>query len=394
MNHRLSLLIISLFSFLWVLSSCNLDVVDPITPAQKWNIRLGSLQYDEGHAVLVKGDDIFVLGREKNASAINELVLYKLDKTGQVVDRLGFNVEAYGGHMQFGVNNDIIVVYNSAGYKLTAAKVNISNLSLGIKKTYYGTDPQSLVVTSNGEVVISGYQLSSTFNSGIFYLDYKGRMMRLSASLDSLWAKNYYDTEEGSLYGVVQTPSFEIVSVGSMVPAGASTRNALIMKTNSSGSISDFGNLGNATNSESFRDVVREENGNYVCAGITSVSGVYDVYMARVDNNLDKLIEKSGYPQLSSTNEIIYDIEQTTDGGFIVAGYIWTDGSEADMLLLKLDASLNYVWHRTYGGIYRDYGYDVSQTSDGGYVLVGFTAVDESNYDINIVKTDANGLAE
>ncbi len=41
--------------------------------------------------------------------------------------------------------------------------------------------------------------------------------------------------------------------------------------------------------------------------------------------------------------------------------------------LIKTDAGGNEEWSATYGGVYSDVGYEVHQTADGGYIVVGHT---------------------
>ena len=73
-------------------------------------------------------------------------------------------------------------------------------------------------------------------------------------------------------------------------------------------------------------------------------------------------------------------LEQTTDGGYILGGYSYSDISgdktencqgNHDYWVVKLDASGNIQWQNTIGGNLDDLLYSVQQTSDGGYILGG-----------------------
>src|SRR3990172_7158095 len=84
-------------------------------------------------------------------------------------------------------------------------------------------------------------------------------------------------------------------------------------------------------------------------------------------------------------------VEQTSDGGFIVAG-TWATGPWSKVALLKTDSNGNPLWAKTYGGSMYDEGYDVKQTLDGGYISVGLTTSFGTVFaDIYIIKTDNNG---
>jgi len=82
-----------------------------------------------------------------------------------------------------------------------------------------------------------------------------------------------------------------------------------------------------------------------------------------------------------------YSVQQTTDGGYIVAGY----NGARDVWLIKTDSSGDTLWTRTYGGTGGDYGWSLQQTSDGGYIIAGLTASFGNGNQVYLVKTDASG---
>jgi hypothetical protein len=88
-----------------------------------------------------------------------------------------------------------------------------------------------------------------------------------------------------------------------------------------------------------------------------------------------------------------YSVQQTSDGGYIVAGRTWSFGAgDYDIFLIKTDANGNVQWAKTYGGTGDEWAFYVQQTSDGGYIVAGIThsfGVDSG--DIFLIKTDASG---
>ncbi|MBL4625585.1 MAG: T9SS type A sorting domain-containing protein [Flavobacteriales bacterium] len=87
------------------------------------------------------------------------------------------------------------------------------------------------------------------------------------------------------------------------------------------------------------------------------------------------------------------DIELTSDGGYIITGATGSFGyGQSDVYLLKIDSAGAYQWSRSYGGSNVDWGYDAEITSDGGYVIAGYTnSFGAGGYDFYLVRTDSVG---
>lgn len=83
------------------------------------------------------------------------------------------------------------------------------------------------------------------------------------------------------------------------------------------------------------------------------------------------------------------------DSGYIIAG--WTDSfgfGYWDVFLIRADTIGDTLWTRTFGGAYWDRGHFVRQTSDLGYIVVGYTSsFGSGNCDVYLIKTDSEGTA-
>ena len=85
-------------------------------------------------------------------------------------------------------------------------------------------------------------------------------------------------------------------------------------------------------------------------------------------------------------------VQQTDDGGFIVAGWTWSYGQSGDFYLVKTDAAGNRQWSKTFGGSDGETPWAVQQTTDGGYIIAGVTESDGAvDRDVYMVKTDVAG---
>jgi len=94
----------------------------------------------------------------------------------------------------------------------------------------------------------------------------------------------------------------------------------------------------------------------------------------------------------SGKNNKSWDVQQTFDGGYIIVGERNTTYNWYDVFLIKTDSSGNLEWEEIYGGGENDTGYSVQQTSDGGYIITGYTeSFGTGNKDAWLLKTNSTG---
>jgi len=84
-------------------------------------------------------------------------------------------------------------------------------------------------------------------------------------------------------------------------------------------------------------------------------------------------------------------IQQTTDGGYVVAGWTKSFGSAwwKDVYILKLNSKGEVEWQKTFGGEYDDLANSIQQTTDGGYIVSGY-----NSGNVYILKLNAKGDLE
>jgi len=120
---------------------------------------------------------------------------------------------------------------------------------------------------------------------------------------------------------------------------------------------------------DSCTSVWQTNNGGYILAGYTASYGMggYDFWLLKTDERGNEFWNKT---YGGSRDEVCTSSYQTRDGGYILAGYTnsYSAGGR-DFWLVKTDASGNELWNRTVGKLSDEFCYSIEQTSDGGYIL-------------------------
>ncbi len=133
-------------------------------------------------------------------------------------------------------------------------------------------------------------------------------------------------------------------------------------------------------------------DGGYIYAGYTNstASGYYDVYLVKIGPAGNKKWEKT---LGGNRNDWGWSVQQTLDGGFIIAGTTNSYGAgSGDAYLIKTGPSGDIEWYKTYGGSELDEFFSVYPTSDSGYIMVGST--ESSGFgssDAFVIKTNSFG---
>ena len=82
-------------------------------------------------------------------------------------------------------------------------------------------------------------------------------------------------------------------------------------------------------------------------------------------------------------------MDKTADGGFVIAGKTSSSSSAGynDIEITKIDGRGIVQWHRLIGGSNDEGATGIRQTPDGGYIVVGYSAVHGPSYsDLSLVQ--------
>jgi hypothetical protein len=255
-------------------------------------------------------------------------------------------------------------------------------------QTYGGSGEEkgwSVQQTTDGGFIITGD--TYTYGAGISDV----YLIKTDSSGDTLWTKTFGGSLWEHSYSVQQTLDGGYIIAGSTQSFSAGFEDFYLIKTDS---------LGNEVWSQVFgggggddgRYVRQTSDGGYVMTGRTMSygAGYYDVWLIKTDES-GNLIWSQTYG--GGDADEAWSVQQTSDGGYIIAGSTVSYGAGSeDVYLIKTDESGNQIWSQTFGGSNVDNGYGVVQTSDGYYLVTGYTRSFGAGYaDLYLIKTDESG---
>lgn len=146
------------------------------------------------------------------------------------------------------------------------------------------------------------------------------------------------------------------------------------------------------TNDHGFMILARTESND---GDVSLNHGNDDVWVVKIDSLGSVQWEKTFG---DSTDDWGFSIIENSSGNFVILGSLGDLNWDMDFWLFCIDQSGNMVWQNTYGGSDDDDGYQVIQTSDGGYMLAGGTysmdgdiTFTHGERDVWLIKTDGGG---
>ena len=209
------------------------------------------------------------------------------------------------------------------------------------------------------------------------------------------WSQTFGGWSADFAHSVQQTPDGGYIVGGYTRSFGNGNSDVWLIKTNSNGQEQWDRTFGGSSN-DTGRFVQQTLDGGYIIAGRTESfgNGGSDVWVIKTDpNGFEEWNQIFG----GSSTDFGWSVQQTSDGGYIIVGTTFSFGNGSyDAWLIKIDHNGQEEWNQTFGGSDYEYGYSVQQTLDGGYILAGNTVSfgNDGSSDVWLIKTNANGQEE
>ncbi len=248
-------------------------------------------------------------------------------------------------------------------------------------KSYGSLAAHAIQQTSDGGYVYAGS--TSSFGAGGEDVS----VVRLDADGAVTWQKTYGGTGDDIAWSVQQTADLGFIFAGSTASFGGGGTDVWIVKLATDGAVSwqkAYGGTGN----ETARSVQQTADGGYIVAGSRASSGAFWVLKLASDGSVTW---EKAYG--SGTDYEACDVQQTADGGYIVAGTVFNPSGAYldDLWILKLASDGAVSWQKRYGGSGTEVAAAIRQTADEGYIVAGSKVATDSGYDFWVLKLASDG---
>jgi hypothetical protein len=208
---------------------------------------------------------------------------------------------------------------------------------------------------------------------------------------DTLWIKTFGGSSWDNGWSIQQTDDFGYIISGATYSFGAGNSDVWLIKTDDAGE-NPFTKTFGGSNDDIGYSVQQTSDLGYIIAGKTFSfgAGLSDLYIVKTDAAGDYLSSKTFG---GGDSDEARSIQVTNDNGFIIAGLTASFGAgSSDILLVKTDSGGDTIWTRTFGGTQGELGYSVQKTADNGYIVVGSTySFGSGGLDVYLIRVNSFG---
>ncbi|MFN8357681.1 MAG: T9SS type A sorting domain-containing protein [Spirosomataceae bacterium] len=283
----------------------------------------------------------------------------------------------------------------------------------------------SIIATSDGGFLLGGYSNSGA--EGDRSQASQGNedfwIVKIDGSGNKLWDKRFGGASYDRLYSIIATPGGGFLlgglsnsgAEGDRSQASQGNEDFWVVKIDGSGNKLWDKRFGGAVN-DGIYSITATSDGGFLLGGLSSSGvegdksqasqGSSDYWVVKIDGSGNKLWDKRFG---GAGNEYFESMIATTNGGFLLGGYTNSgaggDKSQAsqggfDYWVVKIDGSGNKLWDKGFGGASDDVLRSMVATTDGGFLLGGFSAsgaegdkseASQGREDYWVVKINGNG---
>jgi hypothetical protein len=386
LKDRIASFIISFLLFLSIFAYFNgiqeAKGIDP--PATEWTRYYGGEYQDYGRCVVQTTDGGYAIAGETNSfGGLWDFYLVKTYPNGTLQwDRTYGTTSdwegAYslvqaddGGYAMAGYDYLVFPpMYSNYNYRLVKTDPDGNSVLIRTYGEFWPDDEKaySIIQTSDGGYAMVGdtdYNTAGYYDAWLLKVSFDGGIQYPTTSL-------YGGTGGDHAYSVIQVTGDNYVIAGSTASYGVSSTEAWLIFADADGN-PQWNQTYGGTGAEVAYSVIQTSDGGYALAGNTYSYGAggSDFWLVKTDSVGNVQWNRTYGGELG---EGAYSVVQTSDGGYALAGVTNSFGAGyQDFWLVRTDSNGNMRWNKTIGGPDYDTAYCMIQASDGGFVLAGYT---------------------
>ena len=397
-------------------------------PSVQWQNTLGSTSYEFLNTIDQTSDGGYIMGgytdsniggdKSENSWGADDYWIVKMDNAGNIVwentvgggnyDKL-YAVEEtpdggyiVGGQSLSGGGWGDKSESNKGGYDYWIVKLDEDGV-VEWDRSYGGLGNDQLYnvqPTSDG-----GYIIAGTSDSGISGDKTENRVgnsdywvIKTDASGNIIWQNDIGGLMFDNVYSAYETADGGYILGGTSTSGISGDKTAgnygvvdyWIVKLNSAGTVVWDKTIGGTLNDYLYAVIPTADGGSIACgmseSGLTgnktdNTNGLYDYWVVKLDNS-GNITWQNSIGGTGNDYAFVNAIDQTSDGGYAIAGYsqslISGDKTEAntgswDYWILKINSTGSILWQTVLGGVSGDYANAISATTDGGFIVGGFS---------------------
>ena len=246
------------------------------------------------------------------------------------------------------------------------------------------------IIDDKNGLILSGKKLQ---NDDYLFVGYnknnndewnKISVIKTDSKFNVIWSKKYgannYDCKG---YEIIEKQYNEYWILGY---TKASKNNALILKIDDMGEEKWFSYLPDIKCTFASH-MIKNKNQEVIIAG----QNLNTLFASKI-NDLGQIIWNYEFINDENYNHRLYDIKNTLDGGYIIVGNTTTNSkNKKDILIIKISKNGIQEWYKIFGNKNSEVVYDIEQTIKSNYIICGFQLIENNEYCSFIVKTDSSG---
>lgn len=209
---------------------------------------------------------------------------------------------------------------------------------------------------------------------------------------DIMWEASFGSTDPDTAYAVTES-----VYDHSFVFAGTTENERYIyaVKVDQAGETVWTKTFGGTYWRNVARAVYQTTDNGFILAGYSKIqwyTGNERIHLVKIDANGNLEWEKRIFVKDGAARANGFGVIQASDGGYIVVGAFMIGDTQTDIYVCKTDSKGNVEWEQSFGGAGWDYAYSVSQTKDNGFIVAGH--MEAGGRKLTLIKFDESGSVE